>query len=389
MRLKYLLILIFFVSGPYYCYADKLPEEIDVEIFSGETINKFNFTVTQGRYLVCDIEHNKLLELTPFSIITIEKKGNEFHIIRNDSVLFSVNKVTLQGAAFHNSFLINPSNNDVKVRSYEGNLIVKVRNNSLSMINQTPFESYVAGTVQWESGFNQHDIFYQVQAIIIRTYALRNLNRHNHEGFHLCDKVHCQAYYGKSTDKSIIAAVDKCRGEVLTDINGNLLNTVYHANCGGHTLNSEDLWAEALPYLRTTKDEYCSEMPGARWETSISSHDLRKFLQQRFHYNPGEAEWKGITGFKQITRKQFLDDNELIRLRHLREHFGLRSTYFTITPDEDGETLLLQGKGYGHGVGLCQEGAMQRAKLGYSRKEILQFYYRNSTIKYLETESTW
>jgi stage II sporulation protein D len=389
MRLKYLLILIFIVSGPYNCYADKLPEEIDVEIFFGETINKLNFTVTQGRYLVCDIEHNKLLELTPFSTLILEKKGNEFLIIRNDSVLFSVDKITLQGSAFHNSFLVNPLNNNLQVRGYDGNLIVKIKNGSLSMINRTPFESYVAGTVQWESGFNKHDIFYQVQAIIIRTYALRNLNRHNHEGFHLCDKVHCQAYYGKSTDKSIIAAVDKCRGEVLTDINGNLLNTVYHANCGGHTLNSEDLWAEALPYLRAVKDEYCSEMPGAKWETSISSHELRKFLQQRFHYNPGEDEWKGITGFRQVSRKQFLDSNELIQLRHIREHFGLRSTYFTITPDEDNETLIIKGKGYGHGVGLCQEGAMQRAKLGYSRKEILQFYYRNSTINYLETESTW
>jgi len=144
-----------------------------------------------------------------------------------------------------------------------------------------------------------------------------------------------------------------------------------------------------LPYLRAVKDEYCSGMPGARWETSISSNELRKFLQQRFHYNPGEDEWKGITGFRQASRKQFLDDNELIQIRHIREHFGLRSTYFSITLDEDGDTLQLEGKGYGHGVGLCQEGAMQRAKQGYSRKEILQLYYRNSTINYLETEFTW
>ncbi|MFN2395930.1 MAG: SpoIID/LytB domain-containing protein [Bacteroidales bacterium] len=389
MRFLYFLILIFIVSGPLYCYADKLPEEIDVEIFSGETVNKLDFTVTHGRYLVCDIEHNKLLELTPFSTITFERKGNEFLIIRNDTTLFSVDKITLQGAAFHNSFFVNPSHDDLHIRGYDGNLTLMIKNGSFSMINRTPFESYVAGTVQWESGFNKHDIFYQVQAIIIRTYALRNLNRHAHEGFHLCDKVHCQAYYGKSTDKSIITAVDKCRGEVLTDLNGNLLNTVYHANCGGHTLNSENLWAEALPYLRATKDEYCSEMPGARWETSISSDELRKFLQQRFHYNPGEDEWKGITGYRQSSRKQFLDDKGLIPLRHIREHFGLRSTFFTISLDEDGETLHLEGKGYGHGVGLCQEGAMQRAKLGYSRNEILKFYYRNSTLKYLETDITW
>ena len=388
MRLKYLII--FFIglfSFTQNTFGRTIPEIIDVGIFSGENINRFSFTVTHGRYLVCNNKHEKLLEITPFSTITFEKRGNQFNIIRNDSVLFTEIDIKLQGAAFHNSFILNPSNRNLELRGYDGDLKVDVKIGSFSLVNSVPFESYVAGTVQWESGFNHHNNFYQVQAIIIRTYALRNLGRHSHEGFHLCDRVHCQAYYGKSTEASIIAAVDRSRGEVVVDHNGNLLNTVYHANCGGQTVNSEDLWTEALPYLRSDKDTYCTGMPGAHWQATIRAHDLKSFLQQRFGYNPSENEWKGITGFRQSSRRHFLDPGERVQLRHVREHFGLRSTYFSIR--SDGENLHLTGKGYGHGVGLCQEGAMQRARHGYSREEILKFYYRNASINYLETEEVW
>ena len=388
MRLKYLII--FFIglfSFTQNTFGRTIPEIIDVGIFSGENINRFNFTVTHGRYLVCNNKHEKLLEITPFSTITFEKRGNQFNIIRNDSVLFTEIDIKLQGAAFHNSFILNPSNRNLELRGYDGDLKVDINNGSFLLVNSAPFESYVAGTVQWESGFNHHDIFYQVQAIIIRTYALRNLERHSHEGFQLCDRVHCQAYYGKSTEASIIAAVDRSRGEVVVDHKGNLLNTVYHANCGGQTVNSEDLWTEALPYLRSDKDTYCTGMPGAHWQATIRAHDLKSFLQQRFGYNPSENEWKGITGFRQSSRRHYIDPDERVQLRHIREQFGLRSTYFSIR--SDGENLHLTGKGYGHGVGLCQEGAMQRARHGYSREEILKFYYRNASINYLETEEVW
>ncbi len=388
MRMKYLFILFvslfsFFNNS----FGRTIPEIIDIGIFSGETINKFNFTVTHGRYLVCNNKHEKLLEITPFSTITFERKGYQFNILRNDSVLFTEIDIKLQGAAFHNSFILNPSNRNLELRGYDGDLKVNVKNGSFSLVNSVPFESYVAGTVQWESGFNHHDIFYQVQAIIIRTYALRNLNRHSGEGFHLCDRVHCQAYYGKTTEASIISAVDRCRGEVVVDRNNHLLNTVYHANCGGETVNSEDLWSEALPYLRSNRDTYCTDMPGAHWKATIKADDLSNFLQQRFGYNPSENEWKGIKGFRQSSRRHHLDPGERIQLRHVREHFGLRSTYFSI--NADGEYLHLTGKGYGHGVGLCQEGAMRRARHGYTREEILKFYYRNASIIYLETEEAW
>jgi len=388
MRIHCIIIIAFFwISGIKTVSGSYIPEIIDIGVFSGESIRKFNFTVTHGRYLICNSNHEKLLEITPFSTITLEVNQENFTVIRNDSVLFTESNITLQGSAFYNSFLLNPYNRNLDQRAYDGDLKVSLRRGMFQLINSVPFESYVAGTVQWESGFNHHDIFYQVQAIIIRTYALRNINRHAHEGFHLCDRVHCQAYYGKVTENYIISAVDRSRGEVIVDNTGRLLNTVYHANCGGQTVNSEDLWTEALPYLRSKRDIYCSDMPGSLWQAQIAEKDLRRFLRQRYRYNPSDEEWNGIRGFRQAARRNFLDPGGEVQLRHIREHFGLRSTYFSVK--SNGDSLLLTGKGYGHGVGLCQEGAMQRARHGYSRKEILNFYYNNSKIEIWQTELLW
>lgn len=361
-----------------------IPEIIEVRIFSGENIKRFSFTPATGRYLICNTQHEKLLEVKPLNTIVFEITTRGFDIYRNDSLLFSENEITLQGAAFHNSFFLKPLDKNLNMRAYDGDLRIRNGNAAFSLVNIVPFESYVAGTVQWESGFNRHNVFYQVQAIIIRTYALQNLNRHSEEGFHLCDRVHCQAYYGKTNDVNIINAVDISRGEVVTDVHGRLLNTVYHANCGGQTVNSEDLWTHALSYLRSDKDTFCRHMPGASWEARIPAQDFRQFLHRNYSIKPSDQEWKHITGFRQNSRKHHLDEEESIRLRHVREHFALRSTYFSI--EEQNDTLLLSGKGYGHGVGLCQEGAMQRAMHGHSREKILQFYYKGAMIRFLEPE---
>lgn len=360
-----------------------IPEILEVSIYHQENVTSFSFTPFTGRYLICNQEHEKLLEIRPYHTLVIEKTDNGFAITLQDSTWHSAETLTLQGGAFHNSFMIMPLDWDTEPRVYEGDLTVSSLKNSFRLINAVPLESYVAGTVQSESGYNRHQEFYKVQATIIRTYALKNLNRHQREGFHLCDKVHCQAYYGKSVDSAIVHAVDDTRGMVVVDQNNNLINTVYHANCGGQTVNSEDLWIEALPYLRSNQDTFCLQWPGSAWKASISMKDFEVFLNKKFNFHPSPSEWKKITAFRQNRRKHYLDTAQRIHLKHVRDHFGLRSTYFSIQLLHD--TLHLKGKGYGHGVGLCQEGAMSRALHGQTKQQILRFYYQNSRIQILET----
>lgn len=382
LQIRLIIVIIFLGAKSIHAQNQILPEIIDVGIFSGESIRKFSFMPLNGKYMICNQNHEKLLEVFPLTTLVLEVNRNGFTVSRNDTLLFSETHILLQGAGFFNSFALKPLQSDLGVRAYDGDLKISLSRGTFRLINMAPFESYVAGTVQWESGFNRHNVFYQVQAIIIRTYALRNIKRHTHEGFHLCDKVHCQAYYGKTNDPSIIRAVYQSRGEVLTDLQGNLLNTVYHANCGGQTVNSEDLWPEALPYLRSNPDPYCQDMPGARWEKSITVPQLTAFLRQRFRYTPEPATWDQIIRLQQNNRVHHLDPGKVVHLKHMREFFNLRSTFFSM--QIHGDTLHLQGKGYGHGVGLCQEGAMQRAVNGHSREEILKFYYQGAAIQLLE-----
>lgn len=384
MSLRLFILLLVLFSNRLLGQTPVIPEIIEVGIFSGENVRKFSFTPLNGRYMICDKNHEKLLEVIPLTTLIIEAGRNGFTVSRNDTILFTQTQITLQGAGFHNSFVLKPLSPNLGARSYDGDLKISQHGNNFRLINATPLESYVAGTVQWESGFNRHNVFYQVQAIIIRTYALRNLQRHQREGFHLCDKVHCQAYYGRTTDPAIILAVEQTRGEVVTDTRGLLLNTVYHANCGGETVNSEDLWPEALPYLRSRKDTYCQEMPGAQWQTQITTRQLRSFLQEKFSINPNPNQWERMLQMRQPDRIHHLDEDKRVHLRHMREHFGLRSTWFSV--ETRGDTLHLKGRGYGHGVGLCQEGAMQRAARGHNREQILRFYYQGATIRWLEPE---
>ncbi len=361
-----------------------IPETIDVRIFSGINISEFTFMPTKGRYLICDQNHNKLTEISPLTSLTIKRTQKGFVILQNDSVIFSGNNIVLQGGSFQNSFLITPSGNHLPARIYDGDIRIRHDNNQLNIINAVSLESYVAGTVQSESGFNRHAEFYKVQAIIIRTYALNNLRRHQREGFHVCDLVHCQAYHGKTINPDIVRAVEHTRGQVVVDNRSALINTVYHANCGGQTVNSEDLWPHAMDYLRSRIDTFCLTMPGARWEKSISMGELRNFLSQKHRFQPNESQWRQIKELKQNSRIHHLDAQQEVHLRHVRDHFGLRSTFFSV--QEQNDTLFLSGRGYGHGVGLCQEGAMKRAEHGHSLKEILGFYYQNSRILTLEPE---
>lgn len=382
MRILIFYLLLFMIL-PLKGSNQVLPELVDIRIFSPENITSFSLTPSAGSYHVFDHNNNFLLELKYHNTLVFEIAPENINVLRNDSVIFTGESIKLQGVAFHNSFIIKPIEKNLKFRGYDGNLSIYHAGNQFKLINNTPLESYVAGTVQSESGFNRHNVFYQVQAIIIRTYALKNINRHLNEGHHLCDQVHCQAYYGKTFNRDIILAVEQTRGEVVTDSFSELLNTVYHANCGGQTVNSEDLWIQALPYLRSDIDTFCLEMPGARWETTIPVTQFLAFLQRNHNLNLTPEKWEHIRNFQQSNRIHYLDENQNLPLSNIRHHFRLRSTFFSMTNNQD--TLFLTGRGYGHGVGLCQEGAMQRARHGYPRDEILQFYYKGALIKALES----
>lgn len=297
-----------------------------------------------------------------FSSITI-RKGKGYHLI-------FAGKDT--SASFH--VRVNTS---AKLRTYKGKILARLQLEELKMINETDLESYVGGVIKSEVGIDNPYEFKKLKAIICRTYALSSLRKHTPEGFELCDGTHCQVFTGITTNSKIMQAVFETAGQVLVDDSINLINTSFFSNCGGQTMNSEDVWSKPLPYLVSVKDTFCLRKPSATWTKKIEKKKWVNYFGNRFNYPCRDTMFsKCLLSFDQQQRKKyFIEDGFCIQLKTIREDWSLRSTFFTV--EEQGEFVLLKGKGFGHGVGLCQEGAMEMAKRGYTVREIIDFYYKN------------
>ena len=353
-------------------------------------------------------ENDSVFKLETNSIIYLTLIGDSISIRDLDKSFGVFKKIEIRGTEKINNFIIKPVSPALEQRVYNDNLIILVRrggsvaNSRLIIISEVDLENYIARVVETEGGPKSPTEYYKSQAIICRTYALEKFSRHIEEGFNLCDGVHCQAYKGKSIySKIILEATKSTSGLIIVDTNLTLITAAFHSNCGGETVNSEDVWVMPKSYLKSVKDNFCIEQPNSKWKKTISIAQWKKYLTSYgikipsirgggldivsggvCNSNPDKTQIDELL-FEQQNRKVYYTiNNASIPLKRIRDDWKLRSTFFSIK--SEGNNLLLKGKGYGHGVGLCQEGAMQMAKMGYNYKEIIKFYYKNVHIISLE-----
>jgi stage II sporulation protein D len=274
--------------------------------------------------------------------------------------------------------LINP---DRKPRIYPQNMIFSTFENTIKIINDVEVDRYVAGVTEAEAGSRSNQEFYKVQAVLARTFALAHINKHVLEGFSLCDQVHCQVYYGKPKDGSITTAVVATKGQVVVDDGLNLIIAAFHSNSGGQTANSEDVWGAKTTYLRSVNDSFSVRMPNSNWQRKMLTEDWLTYLRLKHGYPTNDPFARDIAlNFKQDERKTFLEASNIkVPLKFVRQDLQLKSTFFSIKPLNN-DSVLFMGRGYGHGLGMCQEGAMRMSKQGYSYEQILHFYYKNIQI---------
>ncbi len=295
--------------------------------------------------------------------------------------LGSFKKIRLTaGPAIYTLKSLSPERTEEK---YDQGLEISCRNGGLNVLNFiSDIDAYVAGVVESESGKEQQIEYYRAQAVISRTYALSNIRKHAHEGFNMCDQVHCQVYHGIARhNPEIVEASLDTKGQVLVDSDLNLITAAFHSNCGGLTVNSEDVWSKALPYLRARQDTFCLGGKHATWEASVLKTDWNDYLgeQSLALHSHDDSD---LYSFRPISRKTLYPSDESgMELKSLRYKWKLKSTYFYI--EDEGHELKLLGRGFGHGVGLCQEGAMGRINSGYSYQEVLQFYYKDVHLVHL------
>lgn len=236
-------------------------------------------------------------------------------------------------------------------RQYLGAVHFFRHQNRHCVVLETELESYLPGVLVNEVGKGHATAFYEAHALISRTYAMGATGRHRLMGFDLCDQEHCQVFDGVATVNDTIAdACSKTKGLVLADRLGRPITAAFHSNCGGMTRNAETVWQKPAHYLVSRTDSSCLAGAHARWTRALSLEEWLKWSSTS--PEPSQSE--------------------------TRAHFGWPSAVYDVRVE--GDSARATGRGFGHGVGLCQEGAMRRAEEGQSPWTILSSYYSGIRI---------
>lgn len=281
-------------------------------------------------------------------------------------------------------------------KPYRGFLRVVKSKNGFTVINVLSVEDYLKGVVPKESSPAWHIESLKAQAVISRTYTCANLNKHGKEGFDMCSQTHCQVYGGAeaevlSSNKAVIAT----NGEVVT-YGGKLAQTVFHANCGGHTEDPKYVWnwtALTPPYLKGVKCRYCADAPHSKWESSLEEKFIMKKLSGYRVGNIKSIKVKGVTPAGSAIDAEILHSNgnltfNAYKFRLAVDAWQIKSTTFD-SIEKKGSRFIFKGRGWGHKVGLCQWGAKGMADAGKSYKKILNYYYPGTKIANYNTDASF
>ncbi|MCB5264976.1 MAG: SpoIID/LytB domain-containing protein [Candidatus Cloacimonetes bacterium] len=299
---------------------------------------------------------------------------------------------------------------------YEGEFILKVVEDRLVLNQIIPLEEYIAGVIPNEIGNYSPAEALKAQAVAARTHAVNLLlyNRHTKDGYDLCNRTHCQVYKGKyQRNVAIESAVMYTAAEILTTLD-RVADATYHSCCGGKTDSSQAIWKGSyIPHLSGSTcipeaDRYdLSTEAGAanwlnikpqtngmstwesgtlHWERRLSSKTLAKSLGlSRIHSI--EILERGRSG--RILKLRIKGNKEIIlsgeyKIRQAFEALPSSFFYFEgaagrpiIYPPA---TIVIIGRGSGHGVGMCQVGALRMARNGSEYADILELYYPKTVI---------
>ena len=351
--------------------------DFNVRIFSQSNVKAVTITSLVGKYSV-NGNDDSIAGIEKSEAITISIEKNKLRVKKNLNDLGLFNTVEIAGDGVKNIFKIKPSNQDLNERIYDDNIEISIENGGLKIINNVDIEHYVAGVVQSEIlGSCDSLEFFKIQAIISRTYAINNMMKHYKEGYHLCDDIHCQAYKSRCNNFRILMATTLTAGNVIVDKNKRMISAAFCSNSGGETINSEELWAIPTTYLKAVIDTFSNGMRNSVWEKKMLAKEWLNYLKSNYNYPIEDtAMRRSAFNFDQNTRKMYFHDS--IPLKNIRKNLELKSTFFSVK--KEGDFVILKGKGYGHGVGLSQEGAIKMVRYKYKASQVIKFYYKGVDI---------
>jgi stage II sporulation protein D len=357
-------------------------QKLKVGILRAYDLTAVKVGYNSGNYRIIG-DSTELTTIWKDQTVYFRRSGNGVKVEKAGKSLGVYDTIYLKEISQDCDFTIQPIHPaSAKVKKYQDDLLIVASGKTeITVINEVELENYLGGVIESEGGGGKHIEYYKVQAILSRTYVLDHLRKHKKDGFSVCDRVHCQAYHSMLRfTPTIKEAVTETKGIIMLDKRLKLADGFFFANCGGQTSESDFVWNVAVPYCRSIVDTFCIQSRQANWTQKIKKTDWKAYLTEQFGYPLKDSIFgKSIYAFNQPSRKAFYVAPQLgIPLRDLRVKFRLKSTWFST--HEEGEYVVLEGKGFGHGVGLCQEGAMKMAKLNYSFEQILYFYFTDVQI---------
>ena len=336
-----------------------------------------------------------VMELRSGETTTLGLRQGDVYLRRGDDGLYAT-ELRLRPAGSNARWHLSLSNQS---RTYTGGLSLvpdSDGDSGLLLVNHVPVEDYVASVVASEYGLEDREGA-KAMAVVARTYGLFASERFGGT-YDQTDGTVSQVYEGAgAVTEASRTATQATTGEVLTH-DGALIQAVYFSSSGGHTADNEDVWnaKEPIPYLRAREDPYDASSPHHTWSATIDRPSLLQTLTR--------AYGTSVEGFTIDTRAphgrvttvnvllsegptQTMNANDFrLTVNRGVEGDPLKSTWFDAR--REGNQYVFDGRGFGHGVGLSQWGAHAMAEQGNNYREILQFYYRDVSIRRLEQVSS-
>lgn len=359
--------------------------------------------------------------------------------VKNDEGTFTVNASDVSDSVTYNSDGVI----SVDGTKYRGCIILKKDSSGLlTVINHVDLEDYIASVIAVEMSPSFNIEALKAQAVCARTYALKNMNKHSSRGFDLCASVDCQAYKGVSVESETTNRAARETAGVVMKYDGQIIDAVYSATSGGYTEDVKYVWGSNIPYLKAVEDKYESKsVYGSSWEKELSVEKATEIMNNK-GYELGTITNIEVTESTEHGTATKLvvtgtEGEKIFTKEGCRLAFGTvtLSQAFTVTAKSSetkaeplytcdgkkisgnvtvvtgkgtkkinlkGVTLLgntkkdyagsvngpvtgfvFTGRGYGHLVGMSQNGANGMAGAGFSYEEILKHYYKGIELTWI------
>lgn len=298
----------------------------------------------------------------------------------------------------------SPSDLEIEKKEIiQSDMTVDVYIHDTGEIKTMDLEEYLKGVVSGEMPASFEIEALKAQAVAARSYAVSRVRtfgeagHHGHPGAPLCDSVHCQVWYSQDKLRELKSknwmrdywprieqAVKETEGMILTYDGVPVDQPLYHSTSGGKTENSEDVFASAVPYLKSVESPYEQRAPYFTDSQSVSASTFVARLREK--YSDININSSNIASSLKLLEKS--DGGRILKLqvgnkvlsgRDIRDILGLRSANFTITIK--GSEMVFKTVGYGHGVGMSQWGANGMAEKGYDFEEILKHFYTGVEVE--------